>query len=830
MQLRDRNVMSEVHLSVQTHGVPRTDEGSASNVLSADDYARAERFLPWNATSYVINGNPQHHWIANQDRFWYRRSGAGGKRQFVVVDAATGVGKPAFDHHGVAQALSSLTGRKINADELPISAFKYVDDNTAIEFSAAILEAAAAETANSDAGRVRKKWFRCSLDGFACVEIPAKAGANEALSPDGRWAAYVQDFNVWVRSIAGDPAFALTEDGTDDRGYASSPGYSTHWVSDRRRPKPSPPLVVWSPDSRYILTHRLDERRVKGLYLLQSVAEDAVARPILHHYRCAMPGDDQVPWQDLIVFDVSTQRRVHVAGPRLHCRPQTMIDMRYVWWSGDSRTVYFLHRDRFSKAVSLNSADPHTGVVRENIRETSPTIVEVAAGAVYEFPAVRTLSNGDIVWYSARTGWGHIYYYDHLGALRHPITTGEWLVRSIVRVDEASNTIYFMASGREQGRDPYEQRMYRIQFDGSKLQLLTPEEAEHEPNCPSLLQSLLTGETSSVEQEIAERGTFSPSGRFFIDKYSRPDVPPVTVLRDSDGRLVTRLEEADISGLTVQGYTPIEPFMVLAADGKTPIYGNLFRPGNFDPNKKYPVIDANYPGPQMIRTQKSFIAALFDREEAQCMAELGFIVITIDGRGTPKRSKAFLDYSYGRIDRASDVEDHICGIRQLAQRYPYLDLDRVGIYGVSGGGTRAAHAILRYPDFFKVAVSAEGNHDSRLYVSVWGETYIGPLEEKLYEAASTTSLAGNLKGKLFLMHGDMDDNVHPAMTMRLVDALIKANIDFDLLIMPNENHLTAYRTPYFIRRKWDYFVRHLLHAEPPSQYAIQSFSQMNSSD
>jgi dipeptidyl aminopeptidase/acylaminoacyl peptidase len=395
-----------------------------------------------------------------------------------------------------------------------------------------------------------------------------------------------------------------------------------------------------------------------------------------------------------------------------------------------------------------------------------------------------------------------LYYYDDSGELHNQITQGEWSVRDIVRVDEHARRIYFMASGRE-GADPYQQSLYAIRFDGTGLQRLTPEQADH--------------------KWVPAPGTsrFSPSGRYFVDGYSRPDLPPTWVLRKSDGALIRELERADISRLREGGYVPVEPFQVTAADGKTALYGNLFRPSTFDPSRRYPVIDASYPGPQTIRSGKSFTTALFHRFEAQSLAELGFIVVTIDGRGTPNRSRAFLDYSYGRLDKASDLEDHIAGLRQLATRYPFLDLDHVGIDGVSAGGFLAALALLRHPGFYKVGVSAEGNHDPRGYLAAWGDTYIGPSAADAYETSVTPQLAENLQGKLLLIHGELDDNVPPALTLRLADALIEANKDFDLIVLPNADHTAYFTSPYLIRRKWDYFVRHLLGAEPPVNYSIR---------
>jgi dipeptidyl-peptidase 4 len=763
---------------------------------TSEDYARAERFLSWNKDRYVINADIQHSWVGGEDRFWYLRTGPSGEKQFVLVDAAGGTKAPAFDHRKIADALSRATGDRVEAARLPFSSFRYERNQGAIQFYLA------------------GSLWTCRMVEWKCTESSLRE-AGEAISPNGQWATFLRNHNLWVRRISSGAEFPLTTDGTKDYGYADSPGYSGHAVSDIRHSRATKPQVVWSPDSRFLITHRLDERQVGVSYLVQSVPEDGSVRPKLHAYRYALPGDEHLPLIEPVVIDVLSRRRIELATAPLICSPLTLIERRDTWWSADSKTVYYLDRDRFSKSVALVRAGITTGVLTTVLREASHVAVRTNADNLLDPPLVRTLTNGDVIWYSERDGWGgHLYYYDSAGALRNRVTQGSWVVRSIVRIDESKGRIYFMASGHEDQHDPYEQRLYSVQFDGSEIRLLTPEMGEHEWPYRAFKQS---PETSLSTDE--EHGRFSMSGRYFLDTYSRPDSPPVLVLRDSEGRLIMRLEQADISRLLQGGYTPIEPFQVKAADGKTWIYGNLFRPSAFDPGRKYPVIDSVYPGPNSRRTRKRFTAATFDEFEAQSLAELGFIVVTIDGRGTPNRSRAFMDHSAERLDRASDLQDHIAAIRQLARRYPYLDLERVGVDGASAGGYAAAHAVLRYPEFFRVAVAAEGNHDQRGYLASWGEAYGGMVNENSYEAASNLPLAGNLKGKLLLMHGELDDNVSPSLTIKLVDALIKANKDFDLLILPNGNHL-AWKSPYFIRRKWDYFVRNLLGAEVPDTFSI----------
>jgi len=695
-------------------------------------YARAERFLSWNETRYVRNGDLEYQWLRNPERLRYEVEIDPSERRVVLVDLAT-------------------------ARKTVIEPSEPGPQNTT-----------------------------------AATQDPAK-------SPDGHWVAFLRDHNLWLRSTSSGTEQALTTDGTADNAYASSPGYSTHAISDLRLHRAPSPQVVWSPDSRYLLTHRIDERDVKEFFLVASSLTPQSPRPALYRYRYALPEDERLPMWQPIVFDVAGgQRRLDLPVPPLVCSVMTAIEQKAAWWAPDSRAFFYLKRDRYSKSIALERVDIRKGEAHELLGESTDTAIQVNAGNPFEEPPlIRTLANGDVLWYSQRDGWGHLYYYEASGRLRNAITRGPWAVERIVRIDERARRLYFLAMGREPGRDPYERYLYRIDFDASHLRLLTPDEGDH---------------------DVTE-DAFAPSGRAFVDRYSRPDRPPTFALRSLDGKLISSLEQADISKLRAGGWTPIEPFSVMAADGTTRVHGNLFRPSDFDPRRSYPVIDSIYPGPQATRTRKGFLEATFDIFEAQSLAELGFIVVTIDGRGTPGRSKAFLDHSYGHLERASDLEDHLAAIRELAARYSYLDLGRVGIDGASAGGYAATHALLAYPKFFKVAVAAAGNHDQRAYVAPWADTYMGPDLASGSDLASNMPLARNLSGRLLLMHGEMDDNVSPALTLRLVHALIAANKDFDLLLIPDANHL-AWQSPYFIRRKWDYFVTHLLGETPPASYMI----------
>jgi dipeptidyl-peptidase 4 len=405
-----------------------------------------------------------------------------------------------------------------------------------------------------------------------------------------------------------------------------------------------------------------------------------------------------------------------------------------------------------------------------------------------------------VIWNSERDDWSHLYLYDlATGKLKNQITSGEGPVTQIFRLDEKTRTVYFAAMGREKGQDPYFRHAYRIGLDGKGYASLTPEDGDH-----------------AVQ--------VSPSGKYLVDTYSTCEKAPVVVLRDFSGKVIMPLEKADISKLLAMGWKPPVPFTVKARDGKTDLYGMLFRPTNFDPAKKYPIINNAYPGPQSGSVgSRAFAAA---RGDKQALAELGFVVVSIDGMGTPNRSKSFHDAYYGAMGRDNTLPDQVAGMKELAQRYPWIDIDRAAMWGHSGGGFIAADAMFRYPDFFKVGISESGNHDQRVYEDDWGERYQGLLVKDgkgsdNYDVEANQTVAKNLKGHLMLAHGLMDGNVPPYNTFLVMDALIKANKDFDLVLFPYQPHGYGTDSSYMMRRRWDYFVKHLLGVEPPKEYKMQ---------
>ncbi|MCC7194364.1 MAG: DPP IV N-terminal domain-containing protein [Gemmatimonadaceae bacterium] len=611
----------------------------------------------------------------------------------------------------------------------------------------------------------------------------AANGPPLEMSPDGKLGAFVKDWNLWVRDMASGRDRQLTTDGEKDFGYATD---NAGWATTNRA------ILLWSPDSRKIATQQQDERHVGEWYLVKANA----GHPELSAWKYPLPGDSVVAMVHRVIIDVDAGKVV-----RLKMQPDyhratlgDNLSMRDYDWSPDGSRLALASTSRDHKVTTLRIADAATGNVRDLFTETVKTHFESITGW-----QVLWASN-EVLWNSQRDDWSQLYLYDlNTGQLKNKVTSGEGPVTQVVKVDEKARTITYLASAREPGQDPYFAHAYRIGFDGKGPQVsLTPGDGTH-----------------AVQ--------LSPSGKYLVDTYSKPDVPPAVELRDAAGKLVLPLEKMDISKLTATGWKPPIPIKVKAADDATDLYGLMFVPSNLDPSRKYPIVNNAYPGPQTGSTgARAFASARGDR---QALAELGFVVVTIDGRGTPGRSKSFHDYYYGRMGRDNTIPDQVAGMKDLARQYPYIDIDRAAMWGHSGGGFITADAMFRFPDFFKVGIAESGNHDQRLYEDDWGERYQGLLERypdgsDSYAPEANQLQAQNLKGKLLLAHGTLDNNVPPENTLLVVDALIKANKDFDLLMIPNAAHGYGSASNYMMRRRWDYFVTNLLGATPPREYEI----------
>ncbi len=723
--------------------------------------------MGYNANPLVLHTVVQPTWLPDE-RFWYRTATENGT-EFILVDAARGTRAPAFDQLKIAAALSAAAGTTYTAYRLPFTQFDFTDNGRAIAFNAG--------------GR---RWT-CEMAGNTCVGGERRTEPPSVLSPDGKRAAFIRDYNLWVRDTASGRETRLTKDGVKDFGYATD---NAGWIRSDR------PILLWSPDSKKIATFQQDERGTGETYLVST----NVGHPKLDAWKSPLPGDDRIFMIERVVIDVDRARVIRLQMPADPHRSSICDDVECdgpfadVEWSADGAQLAFLSTSRDHKDEHLRIADAASGKVRDVLEEKVATYYESGLDAANwrVLPA-----SHEVIWFSERDNWGQLYLYDlQTGRLKNQITTGEGNVTQLVTVDEKNRLLYFRGVGKEKGRNPYFVHYYRIGFDGKNLTLLTPEDGMH-----------------SI--------TPSRSGRFFVDSYSTPDVAPSAVVRDSGGKVVTTLERADITRLVATGWKPPVPFTVKARDGVTDLYGLMYRPTNFDAAGKYPIVNHVYPGPQTGSVgSRSFLAA---RQDAQALAELGFIVVELDGMGTPWRSKKFHDAYFGDMGD-NTLPDQVSGMKQLAQQYSWIDLDRAGIYGHSGGGYAAAGAMFHYPDFFKVGISEAGNHDNRNYEDDWAEKWQGLLEKHPdgttnYDSQANQNFAKNLKGKLLLAHGTADSNVPPSNTLLVVNELIKANKDFDLLMLPNRNHGFG-NEPYMVRRRWDYFVRNLLGAEPPQGYEL----------
>lgn len=734
------------------------------------DYARAEILLPWHASRLVFGDEVDPQWLPDGDRFWYRNTTRAG-HEFVLVDPVRNTRGPLFDHARLAAAMSLANDSSYVGGKLPFDSFTFVDGEDVIAF------------------RVGRKRFECGVRAYHCVvgdTLPSDV--PYVVSPDSSWEAFVQEYDLYLRPYGGGDTIRLTSDGEEFHSY----GLDYPSPNQLRSGAPRRPTVSWSPDSRKLVVSRRDERGVEHHHYISYTPQ----RPVHYSQPYTLPGDTVISRPGMHIVDIERRSNVRVELDSRATRSSFSGSSIDSTWTDDSRVFYVVYGTRASKHAFLAEVDAATGESRALAGDSSQTFVETNQRDPISWYVTRNGQN--VFWWSERDGWAHIWRYDGDGNVRNQVTSGAWSVGAITHVDEANQRLYFTARGRD-GEIPYYARLYRVNFDGGGLALLTPEDANHEIS-------------------------FSPTGRFFVDTYSRIEVPPVTVLRAvPDGRVLRTLEEADVSRLVEAGWKPSQVFKVKARDGVTDIWGVVDFPSDFDPARVngYPIISHIYPGPQVGSVGDwAFKAA--GRDAA--LAQLGFVVVQIDHMGTPLRSKAFHDNYYANfIDNG--IPDHIAAIKQLAGRYPAIDLDRVGIFGGSGGGFASTDAILRYPDFFKVAVSRSGNHDNASYNIGWAEKYQGLLVRDTlrgtdnFRPVANKTYAANLTGKLLLIHGDLDDNVHPAMTIQLIDELIKANKDFDFIWGPDYPH--GMLTPYFVRRRWDYFVRHLLGVEPPAGYEIK---------
>ncbi|MFJ5552089.1 DPP IV N-terminal domain-containing protein [Streptomyces sp. NPDC093225] len=738
---------------------------------TTEDYQAAELLLrrPARPGELVVGDRVRPQWTDAGARFWYAVSTPTGKR-FVRADPAAGTREPAFDHPRLAAALAAASGRPVDPEALPFAAVVFAAD--AVEFAAF------------------GAYWRCGLVDYACepAEATPPGSPLEVPSPDGKLAVSRRGHDLWVRSLADGREWALTTDGAPGHGYGYGPECTANGTLLRKFGLPHlPPAVAWSPDSTKVLAHRTDERAVRETHLTEARPADGGA-PRLHTQRFAHPGDAHVPQAELVVLDVAAAGTVRAQAEPLLMPVMSPITLGWAWWAQDGSAVYYLARPRDLRTLTLHRMDPATGEVAAVLAESGPTRVEPNQFA-YEQPIVQVLAD-EVLWYSQRDGWGHLYRYDlHTGALLGQVTSGPWAVRRILHVDEAERVLYFTASGLVE-EDPYRRTVCRVGLDGTGFARLTDDDLDHVV-------------------------TTAPGGAYFVDSASTVDTPPVTTVRDRTGRVLVELERADVTALVATGWTAPERFRVKAADGVTDVYGVLYKPRGFDPDRRYPVVDNVYPGPQVNRVAPSFDPGGMGLD-AEPLAALGFVVVALDGRGTPGRDKAFHDASYGRLADAGNLADHVAALRQLARTRPWMDLDRTGVLGHSGGGYAAARAMLDHPEVFKVGVALSGSHDAPRFSLGFVEAYDGADRPEAWARTSNLDLADRLAGRLLLVHGEMDDQVHPDQTLRLADRLIAAGKDFELLVVPGAEHTFIDHIAYVRTRCWDFLVRELAGVRPPA--------------
>lgn len=798
------------------------------------NYRLASRWAPYRVADLTYSTSVDPQWIEGSESFWYEWESSEGSR-WMIVDPVRGTRRALFDNDRLAAELTRITGDPWDGKHLPIESIRFIDANT-LQFDVEssldeeveeevddeVDEDEQEEEQDSERSRTEKKVHHFeyevstqTLRELEDYEAPDNHPSWASVSPDGEWVVFGRDFDLWMmsgedyqrilearRGKSGDEAdeaeeeiedieeIRLTEDGEEHYSWAVGGRGDTdkerEETADERKRAP----VDWSSDSRMVAMVRSDQREVDELWVIHSVGND---RPELETYKYDMPGEENVTQNELWIVDLEsrTPNRVtweawkdeslSIPNRRQFFYPDSDEPRRSLWLAPGSDELHFLRLSRDRKKTDVMVADTETGEARVLFEDRLNTYMETRTP--------ERLENGDLIWWSERDGWAHLYRYAADGTLRNRLTEGPWHIDGIEGVDQANGWVYFTANAREEDEDPYYQHLYRVRLDGSGLTLLNPGDANH---------------SADLGESI----------RFFVDSHSRVNTVPRSVLRDASGRELMELENADFSRLDEAGWVMPEPFTVKADDGVTDIYGVMYKPFDFDSTKTYPIVAYVYPGPQTESVSKSFSTNRYE----VALAQFGMVVITLGNRGGhPDRSKWYHNYGYGDL-RDYGLADKKVGIEQLADRHSFIDIDRVGIYGHSGGGFMSTAAMLVYPDFFKVAVSSAGNHNNDVYNRWWSETHHGVKETVddegnvtfEYDIDANSELAANLKGHLLLTTGDIDNNVHPANTLRMAEALIRANKRFDFFIFPGQRHGFGSMSDYWFWLRAEYFVKHLL--------------------
>lgn len=791
---------------------------SASHAQRLPGYLQAEKFTAPKLRTMLFSTSVTPHWYPSGNKFWYEYKTSDGNNWY-VVDPVRAQRTELFDRDALAATLTQTIGDPVDGRHLSLNDLKVSDDGHTFTFNVtSTLDDDSAKDKDKDKAKSRsgkpkssKKKFYFSYDPSTRVVTHLKDKEADPdrvrwanISPDKKTVVFAKDFNLYrmsyedylkARKDEKDSTIVeiqLTTDGVDHFGYGLD--YSrlnTDTIADGKR---KGVYGLWSPDSRHFLASLQDERDQQELWVINSLAQP---RPTLESYRYQMPGETPSPVDHLYLFDMTDNSRHEIPvgkwkdqtiGVERKPRRASDRDREEVAsvWAGSNNKFYLTRSSRDLHRIDLCTYTIGDDSITPLIRERLNTYQETR-------PINLTPDGSEIIQWSERNGWAHLYLYDDKGNLKNAITQGPWHVEDVVRVDPATRTVYFTANGRDANENPYYEHLYRVGFDGTGLRRLSRPGSFHNIS-------------------------MSDDARYAVDNISRVDTIPVTVLLDANGRKIMDLEHSDFSQLLAAGYKFPEVFKVKAADGVTDLWGTMFKPFDFDSTKVYPIIDYVYPGPQVEATNYPFtrMSVRTDR-----LAQAGFIVITVGQRGGhPSRSKWYHNFGYGNM-RDYPLADHKYAVEQLAAQHPYIDIDRVGMHGHSGGGFMTAAAMFSYPDFYKAGVSCAGNHDNNIYNRWWSETHHGVREKVsaegdttfVYSIATNPQIAKNLKGHLMLVHGDIDNNVHPANTLRVVDALIRANKRFDMLILPGQRHGFGDMDEYFYWRMVDFFSNHLLGAQ-----------------
>lgn len=811
------------------------------------NYQLAARFLPSKVKKLVFDVSVTPHWFQLSDRFWYSFKTPAGTRYW-IVDPVRRTKTPLWNNAKVAATLSTMLKLPYDAQHLPVKNMKLVDKDSAIQFDVEISKYEPAPAARK-AADVQTIYFHYNLANekiTRLAEAPLKTPAWAAVSPDGETVVFARGYNLYMMDAANyrkaqknpaDPSIVETQLSTDGVARYS---YARHLTPEEeeklkkedkgdatnkegmRRP---PVTIYWSQDSKKFALVRHDNRKVGQLWVIHNLAKP---RPILETYTYAMPGEKNVPIQEIQIYDVASKKRLlikpkkfvdetlDIAAATLNAKEREELAERRKsqefarllterWVSKTSDKLYFTSRSRDFKHFDVCVVDTSTGAVKTLFEDSSNVWMDSHTGPYAPGASLHLVNNGkEILWWSERDGWGHYYLYNADGKLENQVDSGQYMAGRILAIDDAARVMYFMAYGHEPGENPYYAHLYRIGLNGAGLKLFTPGNF-----------------TNAIDA--------SDDGKYFVDTYSRVNTAPQSILLGRTGAPPMKLETADISRLLAAGYKLPETFHVKAADGVTDLYGVMFKPFDFDPSRKYPLIEHVYPGPQTEEVPTAFAAKSPANADNVALAQLGFIVIDVGGRGgSPLRDKWYDSYGYGNM-RDYGLADKVAAAQELATKYPFIDINRVGIWGHSGGGFMTAAAMLQYPGFFKAGWSESGNHENNIYNENWSEKYNGVREvmEKddtakfLSHIEKNSELAKNLRGHLMLTTGDMDNNVNMANTMRLANALIKADKRFEMLVFPGMRHPYKPIAAYVLIRRMDFFAHWLLGSSENSANIIE---------